>query len=147
MNKSQENNAASILILNSLFRMQITNISNSIRLFEDLCSSLLFAEETRKRLFKPSVLLACQWRSNTGHFQVLPDQDILFHNKRLIPWALQPFILPIWEQHSASWLCLHSAIWPQPTAEFKRFISHKYLPQEKKKENSMTASFINGCQN
>lgn len=37
MNKSQENNVDSIFIPNSLFRMQIANISKSTKLFEESC--------------------------------------------------------------------------------------------------------------
>lgn len=40
MNKSQENNVASVFIANSLFRLQVANISNSTRLFEEHCETI-----------------------------------------------------------------------------------------------------------
>lgn len=47
-NKSQENNVDSIFIPNSLFRMQIANISKSTKLFEESCWRSLIASRAKK---------------------------------------------------------------------------------------------------
>lgn len=48
MNKSQENNVASVFIANSLFRMQVANISNSTRFFKEPCWRALLDNKAKE---------------------------------------------------------------------------------------------------
>lgn len=144
MNKSQENNVASVFIPNSLFRMQVANMSNSTRLFAEPCWRPLIASGAKKTT--RSGLSPAHWSGAAWHWALLGS---------LKSGELAPCRRAHSQSPATSHLGLESNTpssqerpsGPSAAPSKKLPSKQRQLLHEKKKINTTVTASINGCEN